>query len=238
MINFKLNNIMANNNVPTPEQEALGEVINKTEHFFEQNGKKVIAIIVALIVLAGIVFGYKELVMQPRIEKAAAALFEAQLLLESDTPDYQVALDGNAEGAGFIEVVENYASTPAGNLASHYAGICYLHLGDFANASKYLAKYKAVKGVPGAIINAQNLGLQGDCAVEMDDFAAAVALYKKAAASSDNSMTAPAYLFKAALAANAAGDAKTATKLFTEVTTKYAGTEEANKADKYLGSME
>ncbi len=228
---------MAKNNVPTPEQEALGEVINKTEHFFEENGKKVVTLIVALIVLAGIIFGYKELIVEPRIEKASAMLFEAQLLLESDAPDYQTALDGNAEGAGFLEVADSFGSTPSGNLASHYAGICYLHLGDFENAANYLAKYKSVKGAPGAIINAQNLGLQGDIAVEMDDLKAAVALYKKAVAISENSMTTPAYLFKAGLAALASGDEATATELFTQVTTKYAGTEEANKADKYLGSI-
>ena len=69
-----------------------------------------------------------------------------------------------------LDVVEKYGSTPAGNLAKHYAGICYLRQGDLEQAAAYLAKFKPVKGLPGAIVNAQNWGLQGDVAVERGDY--------------------------------------------------------------------
>lgn len=229
---------MAKNNVSTPELEVLSEeAISKTEHFFENNGKKIIYIIIALVALALVVFGYKSAVVGPRLEKASAMLYKAQLIMESDAPDYQLALDGDAATPGFLEVVEQYGSTPSGNLAAHYAGICYLHTGDFASAATYLAKYKPVKGLVGSVINAQNFGLQGDIAVENDNYSAAVALFRKASTASDNPLTAPLYLFKAALAAQAAGDNATAMSIFTEITAAYPGTDEASKATKYLSAL-
>lgn len=100
-------------------------------------------------------------------------------------------------------MIDQYGSTPAGNLARHYAGICYLRMGDLDNAAAYLSEYHPVKGIPGAIVNAQNLGLQGDVAVEQQDYARALKFYDKAVKASDNQMTAPLYLRKAGLAAKA-----------------------------------
>ncbi len=229
---------MAKNKVNTPEVEILGEeAINKTEHFFEENGKKIIYAIVALVAIAVAVFGYKSVVVEPRMEKASAMLYKAQLLLEVESPDYQLALEGDAATPGFLEVANSFGSTPSGNLAKHYAGVSYLHLGDMANASKYLAQYKPVKGLIGSVINAQNLALQGDIAVEGDNYSSAVALYRKAVKASDNPITAPSYLFKAALASIAAGDKAGAESILTEITTSYPNTDEANKANKYLVTL-
>ena len=41
------------------ETEGLGEAMNRTELFFEQNGRKFIYIFVGLLVLAALVFGYR-----------------------------------------------------------------------------------------------------------------------------------------------------------------------------------
>ena len=50
---------------------------------------------------------------------------EAQYRFEDQNADYALALEGDANGAGFLEVIEKYGSTPSGNLAKHYAGVCY-----------------------------------------------------------------------------------------------------------------
>ena len=143
------------------EQETLGEAMNRTELFFEKNGRNMAYIFLGLLVLAALIFGYRALIVAPRATKAAERIAEAQYRFEEQNPDYQLALEGDANGAGFLDVIEEYGSTPSGNLAKHYAGICYLKTGDLENAAKYLAKYSPVKGIPGALINAQNLGLQG-----------------------------------------------------------------------------
>ena len=180
---------MTKQNVAEPE--SLGEAMNKTELFFQKNGRLVTYIFLALLVIAALVFGYRSLIVQPRIEKAAEMIAQAQARFEAENPDFELALQGDANGAGFLDVIDQYGSTPSGNLAKHYAGICYLRTGDLENAAAYLAKFSPVKGIPGALINAQNYGLQGDVAVEQQNYAAAVKFYEKAVAAADNNMTAP-----------------------------------------------
>jgi len=225
---------MAKENVAA--QETLGEAMNKTELFFEKNGRKVSYVFLVLLVLAGIVYGYRALITAPRAEKAAELIAEAQYRFEAENPDYELALAGDANGAGFLEVIERYGSTPAGNLAKHYAGICYLRQGDWENAAKYLAGYSPVKGIPGAIVNAQNYGLRGDVAVEQGDYAAAVSLYEKAVAAADNNLTAPMYLRKAGLAEQAAGHPEKAIAFYERILADYPASMAARDAEKLIGN--
>ena len=219
------------------EQEALGTAMNKTEMFFEKNSKSMIIALLALFVLAAAIFGYRQLISQPRERKAAEMIAQAQYRFESTTPEYQLALEGDANGAGFLEVIEKYGSTPSGNLAKHYAGICYLKAGDLENAAEFLARYSPVKGIPGALINAQNYGLQGDIAVEQKDYAKAVKFYDKAVAAADNNLTAPMYLRKAGLAEQAQGNGAKAAAYYERILTSYPASMDARDAEKLLGSI-
>ena len=135
---------MAKQNVA--EQETLGEAMNKTELFFERNGRTMSYVFLGLLVLAALVFGYRSLILQPRATKAAEMIAEAQNRFEGENPDFETALLGDDNAAGFLDVIEKYGSTPSGNLAKHYAGICYLRTGDLENAAKYLAKFSQLKG--------------------------------------------------------------------------------------------
>ena len=224
-------------NQQTAGQESLGEAMNRTEFFLEKHGRTMSYLILALFVVAALVFGYRALVVAPRAEKAAALIAEAQNRFEQETPDYELALLGDDSGAGFLEVIERYGATPAGNLAKHYAGICHLHMGDLENAAAYLAKFSPVKGLPGQIINAQNLGLQGDVAVEQQAYAKAAKLFAKAAKASDNNLTAPLYLYKQALAEQAAGNRTQAAALCERILTDYPMSMEASQAEKLLGGV-
>ncbi|WP_299100236.1 tetratricopeptide repeat protein [uncultured Alistipes sp.] len=224
---------MTKQNVAEPE--SLGEAMNKTELFFQKNGRLVTYIFLALLVIAALVFGYRSLIVQPRIEKAAEMIAQAQARFEAENPDFELALQGDANGAGFLDVIDQYGSTPSGNLAKHYAGICYLRTGDLENAAAYLAKFSPVKGIPGALINAQNYGLQGDVAVEQQDYAAAVKFYEKAVAAADNNMTAPMYLRKAGLAEQAQGNTEKAAACYERILTSYPASMEAREAEKLLG---
>ena len=104
-----------------------------------------------------------------------------------------------------------------------------MHLGDMAQAEQYIAKFKHVKGEPGAIINAMAEGLKGDIAVDNGDYA-----FEKAVKVSDNVFTAPMYLRKAALAYKAAGDEAKANACFETIRTKYPSSIDARDAEKYL----
>ena len=217
------------------EEVVVAEAVSKTEKFFEENGKKVIIALVVLLLLVAGGYAYKYLVMDKNEAAAAELIVAAQENFAGETPNYDLALNGDETGAGFLAVAEQYGSTKAGNIANHYAGICYLHLGDLEKAAEYLAKYKAVSGLAAEVVNAQNLGLQGDVAVEQGDYAKAAKFFKKAVAASENNYTAPLYLYKQALALAAAGDAEAAKVCYQTISEKYPNSPEARDAEKMLG---
>ena len=85
------------------------------------------------------------------------------------------------------------------------------------------------------IIDAQNIGLQGDVAVEQGNYEDAAALFAKAVKVSDNGYTAPYYLSKQAAALEAAGETAKAQECYKAITEKYPNSAEAREADKLLG---
>ncbi len=226
------------NNKPqeTTYEEVVTETVGKTEQFFENNKKLITWVLVALIVIVGGYFANKYLVAQPRAEKASAEMFAA--IQNFGAEEWQVALDGDGNYAGFLEVIDNYGSTPQGSLAAHYAGICYLKLGDKENALAYLQKYDATSGAPAEIVNAQNLGLQADLIADGGDMAKAAALYRKAVKASENSLTAPYYLKKLGLAEEALGNKAAALAAFQRIADDYNTALEARDIDLYIGRLQ
>ena len=220
-----------------PEEAAVVEAVSKTEQFFQKNGKKsVIALtVIVLLVVGG--YLYKNLVIDSNAEKAAAMIVDAQDRFAGENPDFALALNGDENGAGFLEVVEQYGSTASGNIAKHYAGICYLRLGDLENAEKYLSMYSAVKGLASEVVNAQNLGLRGDIAVEKGDYQAAVSLYGKAVKASENNYTAPLYTYKQILVYAALGNKAEAEKALETLKAEYPSAPETTEAEKVVASL-
>ena len=223
--------------IENQQDAAVVEAVSKTEQFFQENGKKVIIAVVAVVLVAVAGYLYKSVVVDGNAEKASELIIDAQDRFGVENPDFALALNGDENGAGFLDVVEQYGSTPAGNLAKHYAGICYLRLGDLENAEKYLAMYDAVDELPGEVVNAQNWGLRGDIAVENGDYQTAVAHYKKAVAASKNIYTAPLYLYKQVLAYVALGDKAGAQQCLDALQADYNTSSEAREAEKVLGTL-
>ena len=218
--------------IENQEEIVVAEAVSKTEKFFEQNGKKVIIALVAFVLVFAGVFGFKVFILDKNEAAAAELMLVAQERLDGETPNYELALNGDESGAGFLEVIEQYGSTKAGNLAKHYVGTCYLRLGKFEEAAKALAEYDAVRNEP--IINAQNIGLQGDVAVELEKYEEAAKLFAEAAEESNNEYTAPLYLYKQALALDKAGKREEAKACAKTIIEKYPSANEAAQAEKLL----
>ena len=207
--------------VQNQEEVIVAETVSKAEKFFENHGKKVLAGLAVVLVLVGAGFFYKS--YSDKNEVAAQELiYGAQENFKGETPNYELALNGDGVIAGFLDVIEQYGSTPAGNLAKHYAGVCYLHLGDLANAEQYLSQYSTTDGVTGEVLNAENYGLRGDIAVENDDLDAALSLYAKAVKASENEYTSSTYLYKQILVHAAQGNASKAEECYNELKSKHA----------------
>ncbi|MBR2961571.1 MAG: tetratricopeptide repeat protein [Alistipes sp.] len=221
--------------IKNSQEAAVAEAVSKTEVFFENNSKKFLVGLLLVVVLIAGGYAYKALVLDKNAERAANLIVDAQQRFGEENADFALALNGDENGAGFLDVIEQYGSTPVGNLAKHYAGICYVRLGDWANAEKYLAQFDEVDGISGELINAQNAGLRGDVAVEQDKLEEAVAHYKKAIAASKNNFSAPTYLHKLILVYAALGNAEEAEACFEQLRKEYPFTLETREAEKVIG---
>jgi tetratricopeptide (TPR) repeat protein len=217
-------------------EASIENALGKTELWFEQNWKTLTICIAAVLVVAAGVYAYEGLYRIPRGKKAADAMFVAEQLFIAE--DYATALNGDGTNLGFVDVATTYSGTREGRLAAHYAGVCYLKAGELDNALEYLGKYRAVRGIPGQVVNAQNEGLKGDVYVQKEDYAAAVEAYRRAVEAADNVLTTPLYLKKLGLALEATGDYAAAVEAYRRVTDRYASSFEARDIEKLASAAE
>lgn len=209
--------------------------LGKTENWLIRNRKILLGILIAAVAVALIIFGYIHLYKNPRQLKASAASFVAEQYFARDY--FDLALNGDGANDGFVQVAEQYHNTAAGNMASHYAGICYLRLGDYDKAMEYLDKYGKVKGFSASIINAQNAGMKGDVYSQKGDYKNAAAMYEKAVKESDNILTVPMYLKKAGLVYEQLGDNAKALECYERISADYFNSLEGRNIDKYIGRV-
>lgn len=217
-----------------PEQK-IETALDKTELFFQKYTKQLLIGLFVVVLLVGGYFAYEYMIVRPRAVKAAEMMFVAEQLFTGG--DYTAALEGDGGNAGFIDVVDQYGSTRPGRLAAHYAGVCYMKLGDLDSAMEYLEKYKTVKGAPGVIINAQNLGLKGDIYVERGDYAKAEELYARAVDAADNVLSTPYYMRKLAFVYAGQGKMQEAVNVCERIKTEYSSSLEARDIDKLIGEF-
>ncbi len=65
-------------------------------------------------------------------------MFTAEYYFEKDSVD--LALFGDGESYGFMDIIDDYGSTSAGNLAKYYSGICYYNKGEYEDAISLFEK--------------------------------------------------------------------------------------------------
>jgi len=133
------------------------EVQTVSAPFWEKYQKQLLYALGAVVVLIAGWWLYKTLIVAPKQQEAVASMWQAQNMFERDS--FRLALDGPGGGFdGFVALADKYSGTPAGNLANYYAGVSYLHLGEFDNAIQYLEKYDA----EGELLPAMKYGALGD----------------------------------------------------------------------------
>ena len=211
--------------------------ITKSEQFIEKNQNAIIICIVAIIVVVLAIFGIKKFITEPRQEKANAALFSAEQYF--DNGDFYTALHGDSTatdnyGTGLLDVIDKYGSTKAGKRAKYEAGICYLRLGDYANALKYLEKYNGKD----QLTPVMDEMLKGDAEIEQGNTDAAIKHYTKAAKMDDNPITAPFALFKAGIAYLIANDNAKAAECFKKVKSDYPESQLFSEMDGFIAYAE
>jgi len=203
------------------------ETLTKTEQFLEENYKPLLIGLAVVVVLVGI-FWLGRMYLSKKNEEAQAQMYQAQKYLELDS--INLALNGDGNYLGFLDIAKEYKFTKAGNLARYSAGICNLHLGNYEEAIEYLEKYSKKDKVIGSIA----IGATGDAWVELGDTEKGISKYLEAAAYADNSFNTPLFLMKAAELYELNGKYSDALKLYERIKEEYPTSTEGSSIDKYI----
>ncbi|MBN8577338.1 MAG: tetratricopeptide repeat protein [Cyclobacteriaceae bacterium] len=211
--------------------EVLQEKLVGVEGWFESNPKTSIGIVAFILVLIGGYFGYRYY-SSSQDNLAQNEMFQAVRYFEADS--LNLALNGDGNALGFLQIIEDYGRTKAGNLANYYTGAIYLKQGKFPLAIYHLKDFSAND----LLVQARAYSLMGDAYMEQDNFEEAARYYDKAASHNPNKEFSPAYLMKAALAYEKLNKPEKAKAAYQTIIDKFWESSEYQNARKYKARLE
>tara|TARA_B100001057_G_scaffold187879_1_gene188677 strand:- start:504 stop:1184 length:681 start_codon:yes stop_codon:yes gene_type:complete len=220
---------MAKKNNKTDDQFAQVEgALTKTEQFFEDNQKKIARFFGGIVAVVAIYLGYQNFYMQPLELEAQTEMYSAEINFAKDS--FSLALNGDEQYLGFIDIADDYSSTKAGKLANYYAGLSYLYLGEYENAIDYLEDFNSND----IVLSSLAIGCIGDAYLELDDKEKALSYYKKAANNHNNEFTTPRFLMKQATVFEILDEHDKALALYNRINEEYKQSREGQNVAKYI----
>ena len=211
--------------------EALAEKLHGAETWAERHPKTIIGILVAVVLLVGGYFGFQYYKDNQETE-AQREMFQAVYYFEADSLD--LALNGDGNNLGFLDIIDEYGITDAAELANFYAGAAFLKQGNFEAARLYLEDFKSND----LLVQARAYSLIGDTYMEQDNFEEAARFYDKAASYKPNKYFTPAYLMKAALAFEKNNEEQKAIAAYDKIISEYYESPEVQEAKKFKARLE
>ncbi len=224
---------MSKDKIQKPD-ENLKEVesaLTSAERFFEENSKIITIIFGAAIVIALLLLLTHRFYSQPREARAIEQLAGAQNYFQKDS--FNLALNGDGNYPGFLDIIDDYGRTKAGKLARYYAGVSYLHQGKYKDAVKYLEDFST----DDPLLEPVKIGATGDAYAELGNKEKALKLYQEAADVNKNAFTTPIYYLKAGRLYESMGNKEKALEMFRMIKDKYPQSTEGQTVDKYIARI-
>ena len=211
--------------------QELESALTKTERFIESNGKVISIVVGAIVVVVAGVLAFNKFYIQPKEDEAMSQMFMAENYFEKDS--FNLAINGDGNYLGFLDIIDDYGITKSANRAKYYAGISYLHLGQYEEAIDYLKKFKT----DDLLLSPVKEGAIGDAMLELGQKEDALSQYKKAYSATENELTTPVYKMKAAAILESMNKYADALKLYEEIKKEYPQTAEGSTVDKYIARV-
>ena len=211
--------------------EVIAEKLEGAERWLEENSKVVIGIVAVLLLVVGGYFGFNYY-KNSQDAQAQREMFQAIYYFEADS--LSLALNGDGNNLGFIDIIDEYRYTDAANLAHFYAGVSFLRQGKFEAARLYLEDFSSSD----LLVQARAYSLIGDAYMEEQKFEEAATYYTKAANYKPNRFFTPAYLMKAALAYEKLNQNEKAKQAYDKIITQYWESSEYQNARKFKARLE
>ncbi len=208
-------------------------IVEKANEFLENKKNRVIVFSVGGL-LAAIVLGLAgyNFYITDLNKTAQEELFQAQFYFEADS--LGLALNGDGNSYGFLEIIDEFPGTKVANLSHFYAGASYLRLGDFDGAIRYLQEFSSSD----YLVQARAYALIGDAYLEKDEFENAADYYQQAADYKANEHFSPVYLKKLAIARENGGDLTGAMSAYQVIIDKFPQSDMIHEAKKHKARIE
>ncbi|WP_132705233.1 tetratricopeptide repeat protein [Winogradskyella wandonensis] len=215
----------------------LDESASKTEEWVIKNQNWIFGIVgvVALVILAKM--GYDNFIAEPNAAEAmnemtvAQGYFDEALNATEKDSLFTMSLEGADGKFGMLDIIEEYGSTPAGNLANYYAGMAYLNMNKYQEAIKHLSDFSS----DDLMLSAISKGGIGDAFVQLNQLQDGLDYYEKAIKTNANEFTTPLYLKKAAIVSMNLGNNQKALDYLNRIKTDYPKSDEAKDIDVLIG---
>ena len=211
--------------------DAIEEKLEGFEHWVAKNPKVIISVLGAILLIAGGYFGFNYYKGNQN-EQAQKEMFQAVRYFEADS--LNLALNGDGNNLGFLQIIDDYGMSDAANLANYYAGFIYLKQGKFPSAVFHLKEFKA----DDLLVQARAYSLIGDSYMEQKDYENAASYYDKASSYKPNKEFTPTYLMKAALAYEKLDKKDKAIQAYQTIIDKYWDSTEVQSAKKLKARLE
>lgn len=211
--------------------EALAEKLESAEGWIERNPRIVFGTAAVLLLTVGGYFGYHYYI-NLKDKEAQREMFQAVYYFEADS--LELALNGDGNNLGFLDIIDEYGITDAGNLANFYTGASYLKQGKYELARLYLEDFSAND----LLVQARAYSLIGDAYMEEENFEQAASYFSKAANYKPNRYYTPTYLMKEALAYEKMNDAEKAKKAYQTIIDTYWESAEYENARKLKARLD
>ncbi len=212
--------------------EAVEEALTRTERILEKHQKNILTGIAVVIIIVLGYFSFQKYYLEPVEKEASEQMWMAEKYFGMDS--LQMALDGDGNYYGFLDIIEEYGVTKSANLANYYAGVCYLRLGQYEDAIDYLGSFSSND----QILAPMALGAIGDAYMELGETGKAAGYYIDAANKEDNAFTAPVFIQKAAWAYELQEDYSKALQLQNRLKKDFPTSAEGREAEKYIALLE
>jgi tetratricopeptide (TPR) repeat protein len=223
---------MAKKNKTEDQFAQVEQTLSKTEQYIEDNQKSLMLIVGVIIGIIILFNAYQRFYIEPLEVEAQTEVYMAELYFQKDS--FNLALNGDGQYAGFLDISDDYSSTKVGNLANYYAGLCYLNVGEFENAIQYLENFSSND----IILSSLAIGCIGDAYMELGDTKKAMDSYEDAVENSNNKFTAPRFMMKLAMVHEINGDYSDALKIYKTIKSDFADSRESDGIEKYISRAE
>jgi len=207
--------------------EIVEGALTKGERFIEENQKILTWVIVGIVAVVAIYLAFNRFYVKPKEEEARKQMFVAEQYFEKDS--FRLAINGDGNYLGFLEIINQYGITKSANLAEYYAGISFLKLGEFDKAIEHLKEFDCDDNM----LKPEAQGAIGDAYLEMNKIDDAIDHYLKAS-EAENEFLSPYFYMKAGLAYEEKGDYKKALELYELINNDFKKSNEGRYIEKYI----